>query len=429
MTVSQTQPNSYLIAGAQLADGTRGDLYVVDGRFADSADAPASTERIDADGLIALPGLVDMHTHLREPGREDAETVATGTMAAARGGFTAVFAMPNLSPATDTAEAAQYVAEIGRRDGHCEVVPIGAVTKGREGQELAELGLMAKNAGVRVFSDDGACVSDSLIMRRALTYLKTYDGVVAQHAQDPRLAGGTACAHESELQGRLGLPGWPTVAESAIIARDVMLAEYCGARYHACHISTAESVDVIRWAKKRGIQVTAEATPHHLLLDTPHISNYDTVFKVNPPLATSEHLEALREGLADGTIDIVGTDHAPHTQEDKDHPFDVALPGMIGLEQALAIVMELMINTGRMDWTTLVERMSSKPAEIGRLPHQGRPVAIGEPANLVLVDPSARATVNRDASASLARNNPYHGLDLPDPVVATMWRGAFTHRR
>jgi dihydroorotase len=321
------------------------------------------------------------------------------------------------------------VAELGRRGGHCEVVPIGAVTKGREGVELAELGLMAKHAGVRVFSDDGACVSDSLVMRRALTYLKPFDGVLAQHAQDPRLADGRACAHESELQGRLGLPGWPTVAESAIIARDVLIAEYCGARYHACHISTAESVEVIRWAKKRGIQVTAEVTPHHLLLDTPLIEHYDTTFKVNPPLRTSEHLEAVREALADGTIDIVGTDHAPHTAEDKDHPFDVALPGMIGLEQALAVVMDLMINTGRMDWPTLVRRMSSKPAEIGRLAHQGRPVAVGEPANLVLVDPSARATVDRDASASRARNNPYHGRELPDPVVATLWAGAFTHRR
>ena len=420
---------SILITGARLADGTPGDLFVRDGVFADPADAPGDAERMDADGLLALPGLVDLHTHLREPGREDAETISSGTRAAARGGFTAVFAMPNLDPATDTAEAAHYVAELGRRDGACEVVPIGAVTKGREGQELAELGLMARHAGVRVFSDDGACVSDPLIMRRALTYLKPFDGVVAQHAQDPRLAGGGACAHESELQGRLGLPGWPTVAESAILARDVLLAEYCGARYHACHVSTAEGVDVIRWAKKRGIRVTAEATPHHLLLDTPYIAGFDTTFKVNPPLRTSEHLEALREGLADGTIDIVGTDHAPHTQEDKDHPFDVALPGMIGLEQALAVVMEVMVGTGRMDWLTLVDRMSASPAAIGRLPHQGRPIAVGEPANLVLVDPTARARVDKEASVSKARNNPYHGLDLPDPVVATLWRGAFTHRR
>ncbi|MBB1493777.1 dihydroorotase [Propioniciclava sp. MC1595] len=420
---------SLVITGATLADGSALDFAVVDGRIAAASDAPSDAERVDAAGLVALPGLVDLHTHLREPGKEDAETVASGTRAAARGGYTAVFAMPNLTPATDTAEAAQYVAELGRRDGHCEVVPIGAVTKGRDGVELAELGLMAEH-GVRVFSDDGACVHDSLIMRRALTYLKPYDGVVAQHAQDPRLAGPSACCHESEVSGRLGLPAWPSVAESVIIARDVQLAEFTGGRYHACHISTAESVDIIRWAKKRGkADITAEVTPHHLLLDTPHVESFDTTYKVNPPLRTNEHIEALREALVDGTIDIVGTDHAPHTQEDKDHPFDVASPGMLGLEEALAVVMELFVSTGRMDWASVVDRMSTAPARIGRLPHQGRPVAVGEPANLVLVDPSRRATVDRSRSASKSRNNPYHGLDLPDPVQMTVWAGKVTFRR
>lgn len=417
-----------VIGGVRLADGTRTDLAIADGRFVEVADAPADAERIDADGLLALPGLVDLHTHLREPGREDAETVGSGTRAAARGGYTAVFAMPNLTPTTDTAEAAQYVAELGRRDGSCEVVPIGAVTKGREGAELAELGLMAAQ-GVRVFSDDGSCVHDSLIMRRALTYLKPYDGVVAQHAQDPRLAGPGACCHESEISGRLGLPGWPTVAESTIIARDVQLAEFTGGRYHACHLSTAESVDVIRWAKARGIAVTAEVTPHHLLLDTPHVETYDTTFKVNPPLRTSEHIEALREGLADGTIDVVGTDHAPHAVQDKDHPFDIALPGMLGLEQALGVVMEVMVDSGRLDWAGLVDRMSSAPARIGRLAHQGRPIAVGEPAHLVLVDPSRRATVDRERSASRSRNNPYHGRELPDPVELTVWAGRVMYHR
>lgn len=420
---------SLVITGATLADGSALDFAVVDGRIAAASDAPSDAERVDAAGLVALPGLVDLHTHLREPGKEDAETVASGTRAAARGGYTAVFAMPNLTPATDTAEAAQYVAELGRRDGHCEVVPIGAVTKGRDGVELAELGLMAEH-GVRVFSDDGACVHDSLIMRRALTYLKPYDGVVAQHAQDPRLAGPSACCHESEVSGRLGLPAWPSVAESVIIARDVQLAEFTGGRYHACHISTAESVDIIRWAKKRGkADITAEVTPHHLLLDTPHVESFDTTYKVNPPLRTNEHIEALREALVDGTIDIVGTDHAPHTQEDKDHPFDVASPGMLGLEEALSVVMELFVSTGRMDWASVVDRMSTAPARIGRLPHQGRPVAVGEPANLVLVDPSRRATVDRSRSASKSRNNPYHGLDLPDPVQMTVWAGKVTFRR
>ncbi len=419
---------SLLITGAELADGTVTDLAIADGRLIDPADAPADAERIDADGLLALPGLVDLHAHLREPGREDAETVDSGTRAAARGGYTAVFAMPNLSPTTDTGEAVAYLNELAARDAHCQVVPIGAVTKGREGAELAELGLMAAQ-GVRVFSDDGACVDDALIMRRALTYLKPFDGVVAQHAQDPRLAGPGACCHESEISGRLGLPGWPSVAESTVIARDVQLAEFTGGRYHACHISTAESVDVIRWAKKRGIAVTAEVTPHHLLLDTGHVEGFDTTFKVNPPLRTSEHIEALREALADGTIDIVATDHAPHAQQDKDHPFDVASPGMLGLEQALAVVVEVMVDSGRMDWAALVERMSSAPARIGRLASQGRPLAVGEPANLVLVDRSRRGTVDRAHTASRSRNNPYHGLDLPDPVELTVWAGRVTHRR
>ncbi len=419
---------SLLITGAALADGTTTDLAIVDGLLVDPGDAPADAERIDAGGLLALPGLVDLHAHLREPGHEDAETIDSGTLAAARGGYTAVFAMPNLTPATDTGEAVAHLLEVAERDAHCQVVPIGAVTKGREGAELAELGLMAAQ-GVTLFSDDGACVDDALIMRRALTYLKPFGGVVAQHAQDPRLAGPGACCHESEISGRLGLPGWPSVAESTIIARDVQIAEFTGGRYHACHISPAESVDVIRWAKKRGVQVTAEVTPHHLLLDTPHVEGFDTTFKVNPPLRTSEHIEALREALADGTIDVVATDHAPHAQQDKDHPFDVALPGMLGLEQSLAVVIDVMVNSGLMDWATLVERMSTAPARIGRLAGQGRRLAVGEPANLVLVDPARRATVDRAATASRSRNNPYHGVDLPDPVELTVWRGDVTWRR
>ena len=425
-----TTRRGLLITGASLADGTRTDLYISDGALADPTSAPADVERIDADGLLALPGLVDLHTHLRQPGREDAETVASGTAAAARGGYTCVHAMANTDPVTDSAEAAEYVQALGERDGHCQVRVVGAVTRGLGGSELAELGLMASSsAGVRVFSDDGRCVDDSLMMRRALTYVKSFDGVIAQHSQDTRLAGPGACCHESEWSGRLGLPGWPSQAESVIVARDVQLAELTGSRLHVCHVSTAESVDVVRWAKARGIQVTAEVTPHHLLLDTPLVSDYDTTFKVNPPLRTSEHLEAVRAALADGTIDTVGTDHAPHARQDKDHPFDVALPGMIGLEQALAVVIDVMVNTGRLDWPTLVDRMAAAPARIGRVAGQGRPLVVGEPANLVLVDPSSRAVVDGAASASRARNNPYHGRDLPDPVVATLWRGTITYRR
>jgi len=419
-----------LIAGARTADGVARDLHIRDGVLVDAADAAPDAERIDADGLLALPGLVDLHTHLREPGREDAETVASGTRAAARGGFTCVHAMPNTDPVTDTAEAAEYVAALGVRDGSCQVVPVGAISKGLAGEELAELGMMARSsAKVRVFSDDGRCVTDSLLMRRALTYVTAFDGVIAQHSQDTRLAGPGACCHESEISGRLGLTGWPAQAESVIIARDVQLAELAGARLHVCHVSTAEGVEVIRWAKARGVQVTAEATPHHLLLDTALVGGFDTVFKVNPPLRTDEHREAVREALADGTIDAVATDHAPHAAQDKDHPFDVALPGMLGLEQALGVVLEAMVNTGRMSWPTLVDRMSAAPARIGRVAGQGRPLTIGEPANVVLVDPTARAVVDRDQSASRSRNNPYHGLDLPDPVVATIWAGRITHRR
>ena len=418
-----------LITGAALADGTTGDVGVRDGVFVAAGDV-RDPERIDADGLLVLPGLVDPHTHLREPGREETETVATGTTAAARGGFTAVHAMANLDPVTDTAEAAEYLAALAARTASAEVVVVGSVTKGLGGEQLSEMGLMhASAAGVRMFSDDGRCVMDPLVMRRALTYAKTFDAVIAQHAQDTRLAGAGACCHESEISGRLGLPGWPAQAESTIIARDVELAELAGGRLHVCHVSTAEGVEVIRWAKRRGIAVTAEVTPHHLYLGTREVEGYDTTFKVNPPLRTDEHIEAVREALADGTIDMVGTDHAPHAREDKDHPFDIALPGMIGLEQALGVVVETMVDTGRLDWPTLVERMSFAPARLTRSATQGRPIALGEPANLVLVDPSARSVVDRDASASKSRNNPYHGRDLPDPVVATVWAGRVTHRR
>lgn len=418
-----------LITGAARPDGTVGDLFVTAGRLADPADAGAVAERFDADGLVVLPGFVDLHTHLREPGREDAETVATGTKAAARGGFTCVHAMANTLPVTDTAEAAEHVAELGRRAGNAQVVPVGAISKGLAGAELAELGLMARRAGVRVFSDDGRCVADARLMRRALEYVSAFDGVIAQHSQDPQLAGPQACCHEGEISGRLGLGGWPAVAESVIVARDVQLAQVTGSRLHVCHVSTAESVDILRWAKARGVNVTAEVTPHHLYLGTREVESYDTTFKVNPPLRTDEHIEAVRQALADGTIDAIATDHAPHAPQDKDHAFVDALPGMLGLEQALAVVLETMVNPGRLGWADVADRMSFAPARIGRVSGQGRPLQIGEPANLVLVDPAARATVNRDTSASLSRNNPYHGRELPDPVVATLWAGEVTYRR
>ena len=419
---------AFIISGAQLPDGTRTDLCISGGVLVD--EAPAGAEVIDADGLIALPGLVDLHTHLREPGREDAETVASGALAAARGGFTCIHAMANTTPVTDTAETAEHILDLGHAAGHVQVVPIGAITKGLHGKELAELGLMhASRAGVRVFSDDGMCVMDPGLMRRAFEWVKPFDGVLAQHAQDAGLAGPGACCHEGELSGRLGLAGWPPVAESVIIARDAQLAEATGSRLHVCHVSTSEGVDVVRWAKARGINITAEATPHHLYLTTAEVVGYDTVYKVNPPLRTDEHVEALRAALADGTIDIVGTDHAPHAPQDKDHAFADARPGMLGLEQALSVVIETMVLPGRLDWAGLVDRMSAAPARIGRVNGQGRPLTVGEPANIVLVDPTRRAPVDRDGSASLSRNNPYHGRDLPDPVELTMWQGRITHRR
>ncbi|MDN5761749.1 MAG: dihydroorotase [Microlunatus sp.] len=424
-------PNAgLLIVGADLVGAGQGDLLMRDGVFVDPSEAGADVERIDADGLVALPGLVDLHTHLREPGREDAETIATGTLAAARGGYTAVLAMANTDPVTDTAEAAEHIWALGRRDGAAEVVPVGAVSKGLQGSELAELGLMARSAAtVRVFSDDGVCVTDARLMRRALEYVRAFDGVIAQHAQDPRLAGADACCHEGELSGRLGLPGWPPAAESTIVARDAELAALTGSRTHVCHVSTADTVDVLRWAHRRGIAITAEVTPHHLMLTTSELTGYDPIYKVNPPLRPDEHVAALREALADGTIAAVGTDHAPHARHDKQHAFIDAAPGMIGLETALAVLIETMVKPGRLDWAGVAERMSYEPARIARLPHQGRPLTIGEPANVVLVDPQARATVDAATSASLARNNPWHSRELPDPVAATIWRGRISYRR
>ena len=339
--------------------------------------------------------------------------------------------MANTSPVTDTAEAAEHIWAVGRRDGAAEVVPVGAVSKDLAGTELAELGLMARSAaGVRVFSDDGHCVADARLMRRALEYVRAFDGVIAQHAQDPRLAGSDACCHEGELSGRLGLPGWPPAAEATVVARDAELAKLTGSRVHVCHVSTAETVDVLRWAQRRGIAITAEVTPHHLMLTTAELTGYDPTYKVNPPLRPDEHVEALREALADGTIAAVGTDHAPHARHDKEHAFVDASPGMLGLETALAVVIETMVKPGRLDWAGVAERMSYQPARIARLPHQGRPLAVGEPANLVLVRSGRHGRSSTAAdSASLSRNNPWHGRELPDPVVATVWAGRVTYRR
>ena len=395
------------------------------GSFVDAA--PSGAQTIDAAGLVALPGLVDLHTHLREPGREDAETVLTGSQAAALGGYTAILAMANTSPVTDTAEAATRVWELGREAGLVHVQPVGAVTRGLAGEELAELGLMHRSrAGVTVFSDDGKCVHDARVMRRALEYVKAFGGVVSQHSQDPTLAGPAACCHEGELSGRLGLPGWPGIAEEVIVARDVMLARHTGSRVHVAHVSTAGSVEVLRWAKAPGgIDVTAEVTPHHLLLTTDLLTGYDPTYKVNPPLRPQEDVDALREALRDGTIDAVATDHAPHARHDKEHAFIDAAFGMVGLETALGVVRTALPD---LSWTDVARIMSSTPARIAGLPDQGRPLTAGSPAHLVLVDPDATVTVDREASASLSRNNPWHGRGLTSRVVHTVYAGRVTVR-
>lgn len=422
--------NTYLIKNVAVLGGTPTDLLLKDGVIAEGVSTGSTTgdvEVIDATGLIALPGLVDLHTHLREPGREDAETVESGTRAAALGGFTAVHAMANTEPVADTAGVVEQVWRLGREAGYCDVFPVGAVTVGLQGTQLAELGAMADSAArVRVFSDDGKCVHDPVLMRRALEYVKAFDGVVAQHAQEPRLTEG-AQMNEGELSGRLGLAGWPAVAEEAIIARDVLLAEHVGSRLHVCHLSTAGSVEIVRWAKARGVDVTAEACPHHLLLTDELAATYDPIYKVNPPLRSAADVEAVKAGLADGTIDIVATDHAPHPHEDKDCEWAAAAFGMLGLETALSIVQQTMVDTGLLDWTGVAERMSYAPARIGRVSDQhGRPVAVGEPANVVLYDPKATRTVDPAESASLSRNTPYRGMELPGRVVATFLRGKAT---
>lgn len=417
-----------LIKGADLIGTGRQDVLISDGVISQIGTLHPAAQMIDqiieADGLIALPGLVDIHTHLREPGREDAETVASGSAAAAIGGFTAILAMANTTPVTDTAEAAERVLDLGRLAALVDVQPVGAVTKGLAGEELAELGLMAHSrAQVRVFSDDGKCVHDAQVMRRALEYIKAFGGVVSQHSQDPKLADHHACCHEGEVSGRLGLPGWPAVAEEVIVARDVMLARYTGSRVHVAHVSTAGSVEVIRWAKAQGIAVTAEVTPHHLMLTTDLLSGYDPTFKVNPPLRPVEDVQMLRAALADGTIDAVATDHAPHARHDKEHTFIDAAFGMLGLETAFSVVADVMVGSSLLDWAGVARVMSVAPARIAGLAGHGRPIAMGEPANLTLVDPSATVTVDREASMSLSRNNPWHGRRLTGAVHATILRG------
>lgn len=413
----------FTIANARLLDGSVVDVAVTNGIISQIGSGLNEGEKVDAAKNLLIPGLVDLHTHLREPGREDSETVASGSMAAAKGGFTAISAMANTFPVADTAGVVEQVYRLGQEAGFCDVFPIGAVTQGLAGQSLAELGAMANSkARVRIFSDDGKCVSDPLLMRRALEYVKTFNGIIAQHAQEPALTVDSQM-NEGIVSSKLGLVGWPAVAEEAIIARDILLAEHVGSRLHICHLTTAGGVDLVRFAKSRGINVTAEVTPHHLLLTDDLVSNYDPVFKVNPPLRTETDVLALRNGLADGTIDIIGTDHAPHPTEDKDCEWQSAAFGMVGLETALSVVVKAMIDTKLMSWDDLVDRMSITPAKIAGYERHGQQIKVGTAANLTIIDTSANWIVDRNRLASKSKNTPFEGMQLPAQVLHTFLNG------
>ena len=415
--------NDVTLKNARLADGSIVDVKIAQGVITEiSSSIKADGPVVDLKKNLLLPGLVDLHTHLREPGKENSETVLSGSKAAVHGGYTALSAMANTSPVADSAGVVEQVQRLGKLAGLCDVFPIGAVTVGLHGEQLAELSAMANSAAhVRIFSDDGKCVSDPLLMRRALEYVKSFGGVIAQHAQEPLLTK-NAQMNEGIVSGKLGLTGWPAVAETSIIARDILLAEQVKSRLHICHLSTRGGVEIVRWAKSQGMSVTAEVTPHHLMLTDELVESYDPVYKVNPPLRTIDDVHALREGLADGTIDIVATDHAPHAAEDKDCEWSAAAFGMIGLETALSVTATAMIATKLMNWQSLAIRMSTKPASIGGYVNHGL-IGVGAHANLVVIDTEARWKVDRTQSLSKSRNTPFHGHELTGKVTDTFFNG------
>lgn len=404
-------------------------VLVEDGVIAEiGCDADTDADRvIDGGGNILLPGLVDMHVHLREPGREDTETIATGSAAAAKGGFTAVFTMANTQPVTDQPVIAEGVWLKSQELGLCDVHPVGSITKGLAGKELTEFGMMARSeAKVRMFSDDGKCVANPLLMRRAIEYARGLDVLLAQHCEEPRLTEG-AVAHEGETAAKLGLRGWPRVAEESIVARDALLCRDYGNRMHICHASTEGTVELLRWAKSQGIPLSAEVTPHHLLLNDERLHSYDGVNRVNPPLRELRDNQALRDALLDGTIDCVATDHAPHGSEEKCCEFEHAKPGMLGLETSLAIIAEIFVHSGLADWRFVAKVMSERPAQLTKLPGHGRPIAVGEPANLTIVNPDATWTARGAEMRSKSENTPYEGMSFKTQVAATILRGKVTY--
>jgi len=411
-----------VLSNVTLENGQSADIAIENGVIAEIGKLGAG---IDCGGLIALPGFVDVHTHLRQPGFDASETVLTGSKSGAAGGYTALMAMANTSPVADSAGVVEQVLELGIAAGYLQVQPIGAVTKGLEGLELAAIGSMANSrAKVRMFSDDGNCVHDPLLMQRALQYVKGFGGVIAQHAQEPRLTEGSQM-NDGALATELGLKGWPAVAEESIIARDALLAEQTGARLHMCHLTTAGAVDVIRWAKGRGIQITAEVTPHHLMLTEELVRGYDPTFKVNPPLRRAEDTLALRAAVLDGTIDVLGTDHAPHSIEKKDCEWESAAFGMVGLEHAASVLQEVIIGAGG-SWELFAEVISRRPAKISGLANQGQ-LIVGSEANITLLDPSAKREISA-TTQSKSSNNPFKGITLRGQIVHTLYKGKFTVR-
>ncbi len=414
-----------VLKGGRVVDATGSrvaDVRIVDSRVAEVGPGLTAERVVDASGCVVAPGLVDLHVHLREPGDEEAETIETGTRAAARGGFTAVVAMPNTRPPHDDATTVSAVLQIAAERARCDVAPAGCITIGRDGDVLAPMGELYE-LGVRIFTDDGNCVAAAGLMRRALEYAGSLPGaVVAQHAEDPTLAHGGAM-HEGEWSSRLGIPGRPAVAETVIVARDLALAELTGTPVHFLHVSTAGAVELVRAAKARGIAVTAEAAPHHFTLTDAECASFDPVFKVHPPLRAAADVAAVREGLADGTIDAIATDHAPHTPESKEQPFEQAPPGMLGLETALALTLTELVEPGIVTLEQALAALSWQPAAIAGLADHGGPIAAGAVANLCVFDPALRWSVDPARLESRSRNTPFAGRALTGKVRHTIHRG------